>query len=368
MMSKNVVEPLGIALIFTTATIGNRRRESDLRYEKLLQPESSRPDERTPLLQPPHSLPPQPKSHSLQHWLPYPDTRQFHNNIPSRILRKFPFLLEIWYWALTYWPYQLARARTAVWINSDPDRKAAIFAQAERNAIRVLRIEEWLSINIEHGLQHFILTRCRYWVMTVLCDVYLSHIAVGVAFLGYAYTCFPREQYQRVRRSIFLNNILAFLIMSLYRCTPPRLMPSSHHFVDVLHPNPSNPGATPPSDWANNRFQLTIAAMPSLHFGTALLIGLSVARWGTHLWFSVLGYLYPVLMFVVVISTANHWVLDCVAGLCVVGLGWGLNWVVLLLVPVEQWCLWVLRVEKPGEVMRISGEDVQEGNEVVVVS
>jgi hypothetical protein len=124
----------------------------------------------------------------LQTWLPLPDTSRFHHTLLSRFLRKFPFLIEIWYWALTYWPYQLLRARTAVWINSDPARKAAVAEQAELNALRILRVEKWLHVDVEHAVQRFIIERCRPWVMTLLCDVYLAHITVGIAFLGYGYT------------------------------------------------------------------------------------------------------------------------------------------------------------------------------------
>lgn len=32
-----------------------------------------------------------------------PNTAQFKNRFLSRVLRKFPFLAECWYWALIYW-------------------------------------------------------------------------------------------------------------------------------------------------------------------------------------------------------------------------------------------------------------------------
>ena len=32
-----------------------------------------------------------------------PNTAVFHNRLLSRVLRKFPFLVECWYWALVYW-------------------------------------------------------------------------------------------------------------------------------------------------------------------------------------------------------------------------------------------------------------------------
>ena len=39
----------------------------------------------------------------LQHRIWTPDTAIFQNRLLSRLLRKFPFLVECWYWALIYW-------------------------------------------------------------------------------------------------------------------------------------------------------------------------------------------------------------------------------------------------------------------------
>jgi hypothetical protein len=36
-----------------------------------------------------------------------PDTAVFQDRLLSRLLRKFPFLVEVWYWALIYWVNKL---------------------------------------------------------------------------------------------------------------------------------------------------------------------------------------------------------------------------------------------------------------------
>jgi hypothetical protein len=230
-----------------------------------------------------------------------------------------------------------------------------------------LDIEKWLGIAFEQRFQHFVLNSCKEWVMDAMCGFYLAHICVGILFLGYAYTYvsplillpqfrklisgfwylnryFPRPTYQSVRRTLFIDNFLAFLIFSLYRCTPPRLMPSSYHFIDVLHPI-SNDG---PNFWASNPFQLTLAAMPSLRFGTSSLLGISTAVYGKHLPLRIIAPFYPMIMGAVVVATANHRVLDCVVGLLVVWMGWKINWALLGLRPLEEWVFWALRIKKPG--------------------
>ncbi len=196
------ITSLVIALIFTTTAIVNRtrtrgysrwwqvwpamkrllRRFTDSKQREVPVPEASASLVRT------RSPSPEPRSHAIKNWLRYPDNRQFHTYLFSRFLHKFPFLVEIGYWVLIYWPYQFMRARTAVWISSSPERKEAIFDIATKNAVRILKAEAWLGIDIEQRLQSFILNQCQPWVMKALCSIYVAHITVGLAFLGYSYT------------------------------------------------------------------------------------------------------------------------------------------------------------------------------------
>ena len=66
------------------------------------------------------------------------------------------------------------------------------------------------------------------------------------------------------------------------------------------------------------------AAVPSLHFGWSMLIGVVVAWVGRkHRLLLLLGIIWPIAMFFAVVVTGNHFILDAVAGavVCVVGIG-----------------------------------------------
>jgi hypothetical protein len=89
--------------------------------------------------------------------------------------------------------------------------------------------------------------------------------------------------------------------------------------------------------------------MPSLHFGTSLLIGISVCCFGKQKWMRAIALLYPTIMGVTVIGTANHWIMDCLAGVLVIIVGWFLNWILLGLRPIEEWGFWLVRTKKPEE-------------------
>lgn len=118
--------------------------------------------------------------------------------------------------------------------------------------------------------------------------------------------------------------------------------------------------------------------MPSLHFGYSLMIGLTIMtiplspsshsrsaiipRWiagrstpttkarilsPTRLLCLVAGFAYPTLILLAIVATANHFILDAVAGAVVCGLGWWGNSILLNLLPVEDVFLWALRIHKP---------------------
>ena len=131
--------------------------------------------------------------------------------------------------------------------------------------------------------------------------------------------------------------------------------------------------------------------MPSLHFGYSLMIGLTIMmiplpphhrRSKTLVipFFNqshpslapkirlpsmrraicvLLGFLYPFSILVAIVSTANHFILDAVAGALVCCLGWSCNGILLNLLPLEDYFLWLVKIHKPST--RII--DVQEPEE-----
>lgn len=54
----------------------------------------------------------------------------------------------------------------------------------------------------------------------------------------------------------------------------------------------------------------------------------------------VLGVGYPLMILVAIIATANHFILDAVAGGVVCGIAWWGNEILLNLLPLEDWFLY----------------------------
>ena len=82
-----------------------------------------------------------------------PDTTPYEGRLFSRFLARFPFLLEVHYWLLTYWVYQIARAMQALTMG-DGTR-----ALSQRHGEWLVELERVLSLDIELPLQHFVMAR-----------------------------------------------------------------------------------------------------------------------------------------------------------------------------------------------------------------
>lgn len=96
--------------------------------------------------------------------------------------------------------------------------------------------------------------------------------------------------------------------------------------------------------------------MPSLHFGYSLLIGLTVAtfpmphlrpRSWKRLAIVVIGMSYPALILLAIVATANHFILDAVAGAMVCVVAWHGNGLLLNLLVLEDYFLSLVRIHKP---------------------
>ncbi|WVW87050.1 hypothetical protein I302_109107 [Kwoniella bestiolae CBS 10118] len=264
-----------------------------------------------------------------------PSNERFRMNLLSRFLGMFPFLLEVWYWLLTYWIYQIARAIQALTMGSD------FRVLAEKHARQLVHIEQAFHLDIELGLQRFVMK--HGWLLTFFNKTYaMVHIPATIAFMAYSYRYFSPLIFQSTRRTLVLCNCLAFIVFSSWPCMPPRLLPYEEFgYVDTLHAGKAA------SIWTTNKFQNQLAAFPSLHFGYSFVIGLSLFIYSPHKLMRFISIFYPLLILVVIMATANHYILDAVGGFFITVIAHRINRLVLNLRPVEEWFFWLLRCERP---------------------
>lgn len=191
-----------------------------------------------------------------------PNTSRFANHIHSRILQKFPFLIEMFYWIITYLFYRMTKVISAAIFHQDK-----IWEVAQHNAIRILWFEHesffaWMFPISEHDVQHWFMNGHQTG-LTFLNRAYaLIHIPGTVGFIAWYYYVAPNHSVFAVaRRTLTLTNLFAFITFTFSPTMPPRLLPKEYGFLDtVRHDNAQ-------SIWMRGEVVNSLAAMPSMHFG-----------------------------------------------------------------------------------------------------
>jgi len=178
----------------------------------------------------------------------------------------------------------------------------------------VLALEKRLNLDHEHRLQ--VIATSHEWITNAANWVYIwGHwpvIAVVMVWLAIRH----RDHFLRLRNAMFISGGIGLFIFAAYPVAPPRL--TSLGYIDtVLMRSEAYRVLQPPA------FVNPYAAMPSLHVGWDLLVGLAVASAASTVLLRWIGYLMPVLMSIAVVLTANHYLVDGIAGaaLALVGLG-----------------------------------------------
>lgn len=288
-----------------------------------------------------------------------PNSSRFKNNIHSRILQRFPFLIEMFYWIINYAFYRMTSitsqrifAKTGIW-NVAQSHGIAVLETEQFSWISFLfpvperSVQQWFM----HGHQDF---------LTVLNKAYaLIHIPGTVGFICWYYYVAPSHKtFAVVRRTITLTNFCAFLTFILYPCMPPRLLPAEFGFLDTVRHDDAQ------SVWMSGKYVNTLAAMPSMHFGYSFCIGCTLiyhsglfrrtlekgesrksAFW--KLFYLLLGVGYPAFILTTIVATANHYYLDAIVATCFVFLSFACNKVFYVFLPLEDLLLWVIRADKP---------------------
>jgi membrane-associated phospholipid phosphatase len=177
--------------------------------------------------------------------------------------------------------------------------------RAFANARALFDLEQWLGVAWEGAAQGAVIGHER--LVDAANWVYIwGHwpVILPVAVVLYL---FRRHDYLLMRNAIFVSGAIGFLLFALLPVAPPRLLDlglvdtvtTQSHAYRTLQP----PGLT-------NQY----AAFPSLHFGWNVLVGIALYDAFRSRLVRALAVTLPVLMGIAVVVTANHFVVDVVAG------------------------------------------------------
>jgi hypothetical protein len=180
-------------------------------------------------------------------------------------------------------------------------------SDAIAHGAQVIDFERATHTFFEPSLQSFFLPAQA--VIDFANQVYLNaQFSIALGFLVWLYL-FRNESYYFVRNMFVVSMGLALIGYTLYPTAPPRMFPQ-HGFVDTI------------TDFSNVNHDSALAkifinpyaAVPSMHCAFALMIGASGVMVCRHWWSRAFWAAWPVLVFWVVVVTANHYWIDAALG------------------------------------------------------
>ncbi|GAB2861903.1 phosphatase PAP2 family protein [Nocardioides pacificus] len=187
-------------------------------------------------------------------------------------------------------------------------------AVAVENAQEIVALERRLGIHVEAQLQEPFTT--WHQLETLANWVYIwGHWPVIVATMVWL-VWHHRPVFERLRDAMLISGLVGMVIFALYPVAPPRL--AGLGMVDTITSSSQSYRVLQPPAFVNQ-----YAAMPSLHTGWDLLVGMAIVSAATTTVLKVVGWLMPIMMAIAVVVTGNHYLLDAVAGIALVLLAHG---------------------------------------------
>jgi hypothetical protein len=185
--------------------------------------------------------------------------------------------------------------------------------QAIANAQHVERLEQVTHLAWEKAIQDWFLhfpelVKAMNWF-------YLSsHFVVTGAFFVWLYWR-NREGFSIFRDGFLLATTISLVIHWRFPTAPPRLAEAGIRDTIDLYSG-VNIGRP-----YHERFANPVAAVPSLHAGWALALGVGLVLYARNVLLRAAGVLYPAAVLLTIVVTGNHFVFDAIAGALVMAVG-----------------------------------------------
>jgi PAP2 superfamily len=184
--------------------------------------------------------------------------------------------------------------------------------EAFANGERIADLEHGLGIAWEDAIQASILGRDGLVMLANWVYIW-GHwpVILSTAVVLYVWR---RDRYYLLRNTLFITGGIGFLFFALVPVAPPRLLELG--LLDTVSSQSNAYRALQPPGLTNQ-----YAALPSLHVGWNLAVGIVLFMTTTHVAVRAFAVLSPLAMTLAVVATANHFVIDVAAGMAVVLVG-----------------------------------------------
>src|SRR3954465_10780297 len=187
---------------------------------------------------------------------------------------------------------------------------------AKANAGWIMSVEHHLGVASEASVQHGLRGTWMLWILN-----HLYPAAQRVAPPGSLVFLYRRSRplYERLRNTILATWLISIPVYAVFPVAPPRR--ADVGLVDTI----TSQTGFALSGKLTTSFYNELAAVPSLHVGFAVAIGVALAAALQNRVAKAIALLWGPTIALAVLATGNHFVFDIVAGVAAAGLGYGLG-------------------------------------------
>jgi hypothetical protein len=189
--------------------------------------------------------------------------------------------------------------------------------EAMVRGFNVIKLEKDIGLYHELALQSLIID--HYWLIKAVNWIYFwGHMPLIIPFAIWLFV-WHRPTYKLMRNAFLASGAIGIVIYWALPTAPPRLIPFAG-FTDTMAVfDKVGYNAQQTKAFVNE-----YAAIPSLHFGWSMLLGFAVFWVAKNPLLKAFGLVWPVAMFFAVVMTANHFIIDTIAGAIVSFAGLGI--------------------------------------------
>jgi membrane-associated phospholipid phosphatase len=166
----------------------------------------------------------------------------------------------------------------------------------------IVNLQQSIGVNVESSVPAAI------WILN---NLYLAAQLVVVP--GTLIWLYRRDHalYVRLRNTVLATWLIAMPIYALFPVAPPRL--ADIGLIDTI----TQGGGVRLDSALTTSFYNPLAAVPSLHAGFALAVGVALAAAASRPWLKLLALSWAPIIGLAVVATGNHFLFDIAAGIVV---------------------------------------------------
>jgi membrane-associated phospholipid phosphatase len=177
----------------------------------------------------------------------------------------------------------------------------------------IVSLQQRIGVNVESSVQSALSGTAVIWILNQLYLAAQLVVVPGTLILLYRRN---HDVYVRLRNTVLATWLIAMPIYALFPVAPPRL--AHVGLIDTI----TQGGGVRLDSALTTSFYNPLAAVPSLHAGFALAVGVALAAAATRPWLKALALSWAPIIGLAVVATGNHFLFDIAAGVAVTVAGY----------------------------------------------